>query len=150
MQTCIHCGKEFIPNHRIRNQRYCSNKKCQQARKNRWQRKQMAKDAAYRDNQEWSWKRWQAAHKGYMREYRAKHPEYVTRNRYLQGIRDAKKRKDPAGRILVKMDALAKGFNSRRGKLFRLVPEDDRNLVKMDALTVRLIPLATIGNTRRQ
>jgi hypothetical protein len=85
-----------------------------------------------------------------MREYRAKHPEYVTRNRYLQGIRDAKKRKDPAGRILVKMDALAKGFNSRRGKLFRLVPEDDRNLVKMDALTVRLIPLATIGNTRRQ
>jgi len=144
MKECIHCGKSFHPNSRVKRQRYCRSNECQKARKSAWQRRQLAKDPAYRENQEWSWKRWRTSHKGYMREYRARNPEYTARNRQLQIMRNAKRRKDSTGKLIVNMDALAKGFYSRRGGEFNLIPMGRRMIVNMDALRVKLIPLATI------
>jgi len=45
---CIHCGKSIKPNPRVKNQRYCSEKACQRARRASWQRQKMANDPDYR------------------------------------------------------------------------------------------------------
>lgn len=144
MEICIHCGNSFKPNPRVKGQRYCREKACQRARRARWQRKKMAADPDYRDNQSRCRKGWMANHPGYYREYRDSHPEYVKRNRLLQAGRDARRHKDRIGRFLAKMDSLAKGFYSRRGGLFKLIPEDDRLLAKMDSLVVRLVGIGAV------
>ena len=48
---CAHCRCLFVPNHRIKNQRYCNKKECQRARKNAWQRQKLANDPDYKANQ---------------------------------------------------------------------------------------------------
>jgi Ser/Thr protein kinase RdoA (MazF antagonist) len=80
-------------------------------------------------------------HPGYWKQYRERHPEYVERNRILQVKRDAKRRSDRMGKFLAKMDATAKGFFSRRGGLFRLIPQGQGLLAKMDAITVKIVAI---------
>jgi hypothetical protein len=41
---CTHCRCLVLPNPRVKTQRFCSNKACQQARKAQWQRTKMATD----------------------------------------------------------------------------------------------------------
>jgi len=55
---CSHCGIYFIPDPRQKNQRYCSEKKCQQARKSSWQQIKMKSDPVYRANQKQSQADW--------------------------------------------------------------------------------------------
>ncbi len=137
---CIHCGKSFKPNPRVKNHRYCREKICQKARHARWQRLKMTEDPDYQENQARCHKEWRKRHPGYQGDYRRKHPDYVKRNRALQILRDAKRRKDRISKLLVKMDSLKRGFYSRDAGLFRLIPQEDRLLVKMDSLIVKLIP----------
>ena len=139
--TCIHCGRSFVPNLRVKNQRYCPDVKCQRSRRARWYREKMVKDPDYRDNQKRCQKEWQLAHPCYYIDYRAKHPEYVRRNRLLQMMRDAKRRKDRIGKFLAKIDSLGRWSYSRKGALFRLVPQDDRLLAKIDSFIIKLIPV---------
>ena len=138
--VCIHCSKDFSPNPRVKNQRYCSDRSCQRARRARWQRKKMTKDPDYRQNQRMCWKEWAAQHPGYYRDYRFKHPEYVKRNRLLQLRRNARKRKDGLGKLIAKMDVLGSGFFSRKGELFKLIPQGNKLIAKMDSFVVKLIP----------
>lgn len=138
---CIHCGREFIPNPRVKGQKYCRDRNCQKARKGRWQRKKMAKDADYRENQKRCQEDWLRSHPGYYRKYRVEHPEYAERNRLLQIRRNAKRRRDSISRLIAKMDSLDTGFYSRRGELFKLVPQDERLIAKMDSLIVKLVPV---------
>ena len=56
---CIHCGQIFQPNPRVKNQRYCSGKNCQRARRASWQRQKMAADPDYRENKERCLRHWQ-------------------------------------------------------------------------------------------
>jgi len=137
---CIHCGKSFKSNPRVKNQIYCSQKECQKARRARWQRLKMARDPDYKENQARCYRQWRKKHLRYQGYYRRKHPEYVKRNRTLQILRDAKRRKDRVSKLLVKMDSLKKGFYSRDVGLFKLIPQENRLLVKMDSLIVKLIP----------
>lgn len=146
---CIHCGKGFQPNPRVKNQRYCNGESCQRARRTRWQREKMAKDPDYKDNQRRCQKEWIKAHPGYCREYRAGNPEYVKRNRLLQLRRNAKRGKDKLSRLIAKMDSLNSPFYSRRGCSFRLVPEGDKLIAKMDSLIVKLIPCKGLGSYGR-
>ena len=139
--TCVHCGKEFSPNPRVKNQRYCGDRSCQKARRARWQKAKMTKDPDYTENQRLCWKDWLAHHPGYYRDYRALHPEYVERNRFLQARRNAKRRKDGLAKMIAKMDSLDRGFYSRRGELFKLIPQDGRLIAKMDSLIVKLVPV---------
>lgn len=134
---CIHCGKTFSPNPKVKNQRYCSDERCQRARRTMWQREKMAKDPDYRDNQRRCQKEWLSAHPGYWRDYRAKHPEYVKRNRLLQTRRNAKRSKDGLVKMIAKMDSLI----SRKGRLFRLIPQGGNLIAKMDSLIVKLVPI---------
>lgn len=142
---CIHCGKEFIPNPRVKNQRYCSDKECQKARRARWSRQKMEKDPDYRDNKKISQKEWIRHHPGYYRKYRAKHPEYVKRNRLLQFKRNSMRRKDKMSRMIAKIDALTGGGFSRKGELFKVIPQDNKLIAKMDSLVVKLIPCKLLG-----
>ncbi len=139
--VCIHCGKSFSLNPRVKNQGYCSYRECQKARRAKWQRKKMARDPDYRDNQRRCQKEWLSTHLGYWQDYRAKHPEYVKRNRLLQIRRNAKRRKDGLVKMIAKMDAL----NPWKGKVFRLIPQGGGLIAKMDSLIVKLVPVKGTG-----
>lgn len=142
---CVHCGKSFKSNPRVKNQRYCSEKDCQKARRARWQRLKMSNDPDYKENQQRCWKRWIRAHPGYYKDYRRRRPDYVRRNRVLQMMRDAKRGNDKVSKLLAKMDSLRMGLYSRKGELFRVIAQDDRLLAKMDSLVVKLIPHKELG-----
>ncbi len=141
---CVHCGKKFNPNPRIKNQEYCSSKDCQKARRAKWQRENSANDPDYKDNQRRCWKEWLKRHPDYYREYRRQHPEYVERNRLLQIQRNARKRKNGLVKLIAKMDSLRTGC-PRRGRLYNLVAYDNRLIAKMDPLMVELIPVEGVA-----
>lgn len=140
IKQCVHCGREFRRNPRVRNHEYCSHKECQKSRRARWQRQKMARDADYRDNQKRCHKQWQRDNRDYYKNYRTKHPDYVNRNRLQQFRRDARRRKNGPD-LLAKMDSLTAAFYPRKGRLYRLVPEPGQFLAKMDSLNVKLIPV---------
>ena len=130
---CCQCGRYFIPNPRQKNQRYCSEKACQRARKAAWQRKKMFSDPDYRANQKQSHADWQSSNADYWKRYRAAHPKQADRNRDLQKIRN--KRRHSRG--VVKMDASRSDKSSVGSWLpgsFWLVPV----IAKMDAIKVIL------------
>lgn len=137
MIRCAHCGRHFIPNPRVKNQRYCGRKECQRARKTLWQREKMRTDSEYQANQWESQRSWQESNPGYWKRYRMRNPGYTVRNRILQRHRDKRHRlKD-----LAKMDALEDLFSSVKAGSYYLITQGE-NLAKMDALTqkVYLIP----------
>ena len=133
---CVHCRRLFIVNPRVKDQKYCSRDTCQRARKSRWQKRKMATDADYRQNQKDSQKLWQTQHPDYWRQYRHRHPQYCERNRMLQKQRDTKRR----AQHLAKMDAL-KRLKSINPGTYYLIPCMG-NLAKMDVLTqkIKVIP----------
>lgn len=137
---CIHCGKSFIANPRVKNQRYCSEKDCQKARRASWQRQKMAADSDYRENKKRCQREWQERNPDYYRLYRKKRPEYTQRNRLLQAIRDNQRRKAKHGKMLAKLDSLIRPYYSRKGAIFRLIPQHGKMLAKLDSLIVKLIP----------
>ena len=139
--TCIHCGRSFVPNLRVKNQRYCPDVKCQRSRRARWYREKMVKDPDYRDNQKRCQKEWQLSHPDYWRDYRDRHPEYLKRNRLLQQWRNARRGKDKVGRLIAKIDSLSRWSYSRKGGLFRLVPQGNRLIANIDSFIVKIIPV---------
>jgi hypothetical protein len=108
---CVCCGESFRPCPQTPNQRYCSKRACQQARKRDWQNRKRREDPDYRDNQREAQRRWAGAHGGYWRTWREAHPAYVERNRLLQRKRNARRRRGRsvggcgASRGIAKMDA---------------------------------------------
>ena len=96
---CVHCSCFFFPDPRVKDQRYCSKRDCQLARKRLRQKEKLARDPDSILNQRDSNEQWRSNHPDYWMNYRLGHPEYTHRNRELQKGRDR-------GRIeLVKMDA---------------------------------------------
>jgi hypothetical protein len=136
---CAHCGCLFFPNPRVKNQRYCSKKVCQNARKRLWQREKLANDPDYEANRKDSQKAWCGQNPNYWKTYRLGHPDYTRRNRELQKVRDI--RRDSRRLDLAKTDAL-KPFPVVKPGTYYLLP-DSKNLAKMDASAqkVCLIPV---------
>jgi hypothetical protein len=133
---CVQCRRLFIANPRVKNQKFCNRDTCQRARKSLWQRRKMATDADYRQNQKDSQKLWQTQHPDYWRQYRNRHPQYCERNCMLQKQRDGKRR----AQHLAKMDTL-KRLKSINPGTYYLIP-CITSLAKMDALTqkINIIP----------
>jgi len=94
--TCLHCGGTFACNPHVKDQRYCNDKDCRRASRRAWKHKSYATNKSYRqkclDHQR-TWRKRRPAH-AYQREYRESHPEYVKRNRQLQGKRNKKRQKE--------------------------------------------------------
>ena len=130
---CAHCGCRFVPNPRIKNQRYCGSIQCQRARKTSWQRQKLATDPDYQANKKEGQRAWRISNPEYWQNWRLGHPEYVQRNRMLQ-------QKRRHGRAVAKMDALKHLLEVETGSYY-ILPGHEGMVAKMDAsaLKVRLI-----------
>jgi hypothetical protein len=132
---CAHCGSRFVPNPRIKNQRYCAMAQCQRARKASWQRQKLGTDVDYQANKRDSQRAWRIRNPGYWRNWRSRHPEYVERNRILRRQRGSRYKSEVA-----KMDASEPLSVIETGSYY-LLPERMGMVAKMDASArkVRLI-----------
>jgi hypothetical protein len=132
---CAHCGSRFVPNPRIKNQRYCGTFECQRARKASWQRQKLATDSDYQANKRDSQRAWRSRNLRYWQNWRAHHPEYVERNRMLQQQR----RRQYRSRV-AKMDASEPVCEIKTGSYY-ILPDHVGMVAKMDASAqkVRLI-----------
>jgi len=135
---CAHCHCRFLPDPRVKHQRFCANKPCQRARKTRWQRAKLATDPDYQANQRDSQRNWQNQHPHYWQQYRHQHADYRERNRLLQQHRDHKRRVRP----LAKMDVLELVSCIQPG-MYHLIPVVGPHLAKMDVLSQKchVIPM---------
>jgi hypothetical protein len=135
---CAHCRRHFLPDPRVKTQRFCANKVCQRARKAQWQRAKLATDPDYRANQRDCQQRWQHQHPQYWRQYRQQRADYRARNRLLQQHRDHKRRLHP----LAKMDVFEPVTSIHPG-IYHLIPAIGPHLAKMDVLSQKyhVIPM---------
>ena len=127
---CAHCRRHFLPDPRVKTQRFCANTVCQRARKAQWQRQKMATDPDYRANQRDCQHRWQHQHPQYWHQYRQQRAAYRERNRLLQQHRDHKRRARP----LAKMDVIEPVTAIQPG-IYHLIPAIGPHLAKMDVLS---------------
>jgi hypothetical protein len=91
-RCCPHCQSWFTPSVYRPQQKVCSRPDCQRQRRREYHRRKQASDADYRQTTRNSQKKWRDAHPDYLRQYRARHPEAVVRNRERQRVRDQKPR----------------------------------------------------------
>lgn len=105
--TCQYCGKLAPRNPRIKDQKYCCAKECQQARMRSWKNRQYKKNSNYHKRSLSGQKVWRSKYPAYQyqRDYRKTHPEYVKRNRDLQRERNRKRQRDHST-MIVKTHAL--------------------------------------------
>ena len=135
--TCLHCGKVTTRNPRLKKkQKYCSSRKCQNARKRAFDKKvdPTPKGKLLRKDRNRRWREKRPAHE-YQRNYRNTHCEYESDNRKKQKVRNKNHQKGSTS-IIVKTDALFlqplsdglyAGFKVKRGKI-----------VKTDALMLQM------------
>jgi len=146
-RRCLCCGRGFDRRPQAPDQRYCSETACQRERRRLWQRERKSQDSDYRDNQRRAQRAWAAAHGGYWREWRDRHPEYCERNRAQQQLRNKRRHAS----AIAKMDASGADFGVPSG-IYRLVPAAGGEIAKMDAWMVRLSvirgPYAAGGGAR--
>jgi hypothetical protein len=133
-KTCQCCKKLFYPHPAVPDQRYCSERECQKARKRKWQKEKLARDSDYRDNQASAQRQWRSRNKDYWKRYREKNPAYTERNRVAQQERNRRRR---SGTEIAKMDELKEETLIPSGR-YRLVPFCNEGIAKMDELIVEL------------
>ena len=100
--TCQYCGKLVQRNPRIKNQKYCCAKACQQARMRIWKKRQYTQNSKYHSKSLVSQKVWRSKYPAYQyqRDYRKTHPEYVMHNRDFQRERNRKRLKSHSTMIV--------------------------------------------------
>ena len=130
---CVHCGRLFPRNPRVKNQRYGNEKDCQSARKRNWQKEKLATDPDYRDNQRACQIDWHKRNPDFYKEYRRKHPDYRRRNTLLQRCRKARTC------AIATMDALEPDpvYKPRVFYLFPLVATMDASAQKVLLFSMR-------------
>ena len=143
---CACCKRIRPKNPRVKNQKYCGTKACQQARKNKWQRKKLQTDSDYRTDKREMQQSWRARNSDYWKRYRDKNPDYCERNCRLQRERDKKHCPDaviPASDTghLAKTDTLSQYLNQTTTSYYICPVGSD--LAKRDALEVKIVPVST-------
>ena len=143
---CQGCGKRKPKNPRLKdNQLYCGSKKCQQEKKNKWEREKLKKDPLFSERRKQQKIRWLQTHPAdaYQKTYRQNHPDYTKRNRELQKSRnkEAKIRQIQSDvSHIVKTDSLTSVTPILSG-LYEIYPCEiglEENIVKTDSLIVEL------------
>jgi len=126
---CLHCGREVPRNPRIKKQKFCSSRACQNARRYTTDKARTKKSSECRYLRKSRNKRWRdnyPAHE-YQKEYRKNHPEYVKHNRELQKVRNNNRKPEPP-KMIVKtyalspqplQDGLYRGFEVKDGKIVK-------------------------------
>jgi endogenous inhibitor of DNA gyrase (YacG/DUF329 family) len=133
---CLHCGKEVPRNPRLKNQKYCCAKECQQARMRTWKNRQYKQNSEYHKKSLASQKVWRGKYPAYQyqREYRKTHPEYVMRNRDQQKERNKKRQKNHLT-MIVKTHALL--FQPREDGVYTLSRIKKNMIVNRNALSLQ-------------
>lgn len=76
-QRCHYCGREFVPDPRVKTPKACFRKRCRKTRRReadmRWRKTNPTIDVGRYPNT----RQWLAKHPGYLRRYRIRHPESV-------------------------------------------------------------------------
>jgi hypothetical protein len=154
-RRCVCCGGAFRPRPQTPKQRYCSQRRCQRARKRAWQKAKRETDPDYRENQRRAQERWAARHPDYWRRWRQKHPSYTARNRQRQGERNARRHDQgrgaatPApGEVIAKRDVWTPKKGLPPGT-YEVIPWADGKVckegrVKPDNLFI-INPVSTLG-----
>jgi hypothetical protein len=141
IKICAHCKKEFKRCPTVPDQKYCSDKKCQRARKNSWQKNKIATIEEYKDNQLQAQAEWRRRNPDYSKKYREKNPGYEEKNRKKQKVRNHKRylSQSDTNRKIAKMDELKSAIEAGEGR-FVLVPFSLSNIIaKMDEYTPLLV-----------
>ena len=139
-RKCKHCGRSFVISARHPDQKHCTQKECQRARKNDWQRRKLASDEDYRNDQAACKTEWLKHNTGYWKQYRKKNPEYAQRNREKQRERNINRRQRSDGPIassVAKMDAK----NQQRTLIsgyYKLIPVTDIPVANIEPIIVRI------------
>ncbi|MGF6296381.1 hypothetical protein QFZ98_008242 [Paraburkholderia youngii] len=136
-RTCAACGAHFTPLPHVPNQRYCSLKACQLARRRDWQRERVRTDPDYRANQAKAQATWSARHPDYWRRYRETRPAYRDRNRAMQQERNARRN----AATVAKMDA-SPPFRPLTSGFYLLSDALEAGIAKMNAWTVHIAVLS--------
>jgi hypothetical protein len=140
---CCHCGRRCGKNVHLKvHQRYCGSKRCQQSRKNQWERERLKGDSTYRLKRRSSKKAWYSKYPGdrYQSSYRASHPDYVSDNREKQRLRSSKEAKMTMEDQIVKTDVIISESFVSKG-FYVIIPYDKTclgKIVKTDALIIEL------------
>lgn len=149
--NCEHCQQPFQRYKNRKDQRYCGKPECQKARKSKWKRDRIKKDAAFRAYHNQTNKDWRKMSLGYWKKYRKDNPEKTERNRILQRVRNQKRRlktkvgkatgqvpksiaKVDASELIAKVDAL-KSNNHQAFNEFWIVPV----IAKVDVLKAHIL-----------
>lgn len=138
---CRHCKRRIKRNVRIKEQFYCQDKACQQARKNAWERNKKRTDATYRQRRKDQHQVWLKKQRGdvYQKTYRERRIDYTQKNRKDQQIRNLLAREVSLGlevEQIVKTDALTSARLIQCG-LYEIRPlkiRGAKKIVKTDAL----------------
>ena len=91
-RCCRFCQELFAPSPFHPEQAVCSAALCQRLRRHQNRKRQLARDAEYRQVCRDSARKWRANHPGYWKGYRAAQPGSVERNRTQQRQRDLRRR----------------------------------------------------------
>ena len=140
---CHHCGKLVPRNPRIKKQKFCSSRACQNTRRYTITKARVTKSSECRCLRRARNKRWRdnyPAHE-YQKEYREKHPEYVKRNSELQKGRNKKRKPEPVS-MIVKTYALSP--QPLQDGLYRGFEVKNRKIVKTYALFSQMQVQATV------
>ena len=146
--NCEHCQQPFQRYKNRKDQRYCGKPECQKARKSKWKRDRIKKDAAFRAYHNQTNKDWREMSPGYWKKYRKDNPEKTERNRILQRVRNQNRReklkerkanseaavKGDASELIAKVDAL-KSNNHQAFNEFWIVPV----IAKVDVLKAHIL-----------
>ena len=150
---CLHCGKILPKNPRLKKiQKYCSAKRCQQARRSARKKKRYNSDPLYRKKHleaQKAWRESRPAHQ-YQRKYRKSHPQYVKRNRELQRERNKNRYKEPEEMIVNGTSLFIQPNNNEAYAVFKIKNEKIVNgtsfIAKMQILSEKapvLTPFVT-------
>ncbi len=91
-RSCRYCQKTFEPSKYQPAQAVCGEPDCQRRRRSDYHRQKISSDPEYRQVCVDSPRKWRARNPDYWKQYRAKHPAAVERNRQQQRQRDGKRR----------------------------------------------------------
>ena len=156
MQTlvCVHCGEEVLRNKKLKHlkQQYCGAKSCQAARKLHFERKKYKTNSFFRSEKLLrARERKQAladqgdplASSHYQRNYRASHPDYVTKNRQKQQARNARKADKTMDETkIVNPDTLMHQKPDSK-TIYAMIAVDYKKIVNPDALMPQATDIKT-------
>lgn len=118
-------------------QRYCSERKCQNRRRQRWRKQKIASDKDYKANQSDAQKRWSGKNPDYWQRYRDEHPDYAKRNRQLQRVRNARRSTGRRRQPIAKRYALTDQKVNISG-YYKLIAANEQLIANSDVLLVKL------------